>query len=89
MKMTLENAANILRAQKFKLTKPTDRKLLPQYMLEWDEKKIDKYYKDQEDLLDAITLAIRTLHIVNNFKKASYDLVDIFDNLDQEQKDDE
>ena len=83
MKMTLENAANILRAQKFKLTKPADRKLLPKYMLEWDEKKIDKYYKDQEDLLDAITLAIRTLHIVNNFKKASYDLVDIFDNMEQ------
>lgn len=87
MKMTLESAANILRAQKFKLTKPTDRKLLPKYMLEWDENKIDKYYKDQEGLLDAITLAIRTLHIVNNFKKASYDLVDIFDNM--EQKDDE
>lgn len=89
MKMTLENAANILRSQKFKLAKPTDRKLLPKYMLEWDERKIDKYYKDQEDLRDAITLAIRTLHIVNNFKKASYDLVDIFDNLDKEQKDDE
>ena len=84
MKMTLEKASDILRGQKFKLTKPTDRKLLPKYMLEWEDKKIDKYYKEQEELLEAINLAIRTLNIVNSFRKASYDLVDIFDNLEQE-----
>jgi hypothetical protein len=82
--MTLEKAADILRSQKFKLTKPKDKKMLPKYMLTWSDEKIDKYYDEQKDLCAAIDLAIRTLHITNNFKKASYDLVDIFDNLDTE-----
>lgn len=81
--MTLERAADILRGQKFRATKPKDKKMLPKYMLGWSEERIDNYYKEQEEVCQALELAINTLSIVRNFKNASYELVDIFDRLDK------
>lgn len=81
--MTLERAADILRANKFKATKPANRKQLPQYMQDWSDEKIDKYFDGQKDWREALDLAIRSLNIMKQFKSASYDLVDIFDNIDK------
>ena len=82
MKMSLSEAADILRKQKFKSTKPAERKDLPKYMIEqnWTEQKIDEFYAKQEKLCKALTIAITCVEAIKNFKKASYDIVDLFDN---------
>lgn len=82
--MTLERAADILRRAKFNATKPKDRKALPRYMEGWPEVKIDEYYDKQKDLVVALDLAISSLNSLQHFKKASYELVDIFDKLGEE-----
>jgi len=84
--MTLDKATDILRTQKFKATKPKDKKMMPKFMQEWDDAKIDRYYKEQEDYCKALDLAISTISAVSHFRKASYELVEIFDNLEKEKK---
>ena len=82
--MTLDRAADILRKAKFGATKPQDKKALPKYMETWTEEKINAYYDKQKDFVAALDIAISALNSLQHFKKASYELVDIFDKLGEE-----
>ena len=84
--MTLEQAEDILRSEKFKATRPTDKKKLPMYMQSQNDERIDEYYNDKEKTREALQIAITSLNAVKNLKTASYDLVDLFENMDSADK---
>lgn len=84
--MTLDRAADILRKAKFGATKPQDKKALPKYMENWTEEKINAYYEKQKDLVESLDLAISALNSLQHFRKASYELVDIFDKMNEDNK---
>lgn len=85
--MTIDKAADILRTQKFKTIKPSDRKQYPAYMVNWTDEKVNEYYDKQKELGDALEMAVRCLNNVSKFRKASYDLVDIFDSIETKEND--
>ena len=57
MKMiTIDKAIDILRGMRAKTRKPAEKKMLPQYMQNWDDRKIDEYYEKQKFMVMLLTL---------------------------------
>ena len=79
--ITIDKAIDILRGMRAKTRKPVEKKMLPQYMQNWDDRKIDEYYEKQKVYGDAFDVAIRCMQNITQFRKASYDMVDLFDNF--------
>lgn len=81
--MTIDRATDIIRGMRAKTRKPTERKMLPQYMQSWDDRKIDEYYEKQKEYGEAFGIAIRCMQGISQFKKVSNDLVDLLDNFEK------
>ncbi len=84
--MTIDRATDIVRGMRAKTRRPAEKRMLPQYMQSWDDKKIDEYYEKQKEYGEALSIAIRCMKGISQFEKVSNDIVDLLDNFEKDDK---